>query len=183
MNADFNQSIIGLKQNEVSQPVALPGNKLALAVVSGIVPSRPETLDEAKDAIKETITGTRLTRLVQDKATELMNKAKATGDLEKAAKSMGLEVKTSAEFGRTGTVEGLGTATYLQDGFRTPDGSLFGPIAIPDGQVVAKVVQHVTAPDMAQDSRAQSATRFAMISSRRKPATGTPCLKRAFGTC
>ncbi len=149
VNADFNQSITGLKQNEVSQPVALPGNKLALAVVTGIVPARPETLDEAKDTIKETITGTRLTRLVQEKATELMNKAKAMGDLEKAAKSMGLEVKTSAEFGRTGTVEGLGTASYLQDGFRTPDGGLFGPIAIPDGQVVAKVVQHVM-PDMTQ---------------------------------
>ncbi len=149
VNADFNSSLVGLKQGEVSQPVVLPGNKLALAVVTGIVPARPETLDEAKDAIKETLTGTRLTRLVQDKATELMNKAKAMGDLEKAAKSMGLEMKTSAEFGHTGTVEGLGTATYLQDGFRTADGGLFGPIAIPDAQVVAKVVQHI-APDMSQ---------------------------------
>jgi peptidyl-prolyl cis-trans isomerase D len=149
VNADFNSSLVGLKQGEVSQPVVLPGNKLALAVVTGIVPARPETLDEAKDAIKQTLTGTRLTRLVQDKATELMNKAKAMGDLEKAARSMGLEMKTSAEFGHTGTVEGLGTATYLQDGFRTADGGLFGPIAIPDGEVVAKVIQHI-APDMSQ---------------------------------
>ncbi|MDR3702119.1 MAG: peptidyl-prolyl cis-trans isomerase [Candidatus Sulfopaludibacter sp.] len=149
VNADFNQSLVGLKQGDVSQPVALPGNKLALAVVTGMVPARPQTLDEARDSIKETLTATRLTRLVQDKATELMSKAKAMGDLEKAAKSMGLEAKTSAEFGHTGTVEGLGTATYLQDGFRTADGGLFGPIAIPDGQVVAKVVQHI-APDMSQ---------------------------------
>jgi peptidyl-prolyl cis-trans isomerase D len=149
VSADFNQSLIGLKQGEVSQPVALPGNKLALAVVNGIVPARPQTLDEARDSIKDTLSGSRLTRLVQEKATELMSKAKSMGDLEKAAKSMGLEVKTTAEFGHTGTVEGLGTATYLQDGFRTPDGGLFGPIAIPDGQVVAKVTQHI-APDMSQ---------------------------------
>ena len=149
VNADFNSSLVGLKQGEVSQPVALPGNKLALAVVTGIVPARAQTLDEAKDAIKDALTGTRLTHLVQEKATDLMSKAKSMGDLEKAAKSMGLEVKTSAEFGRTGTVEGLGTATYLQDGFRTADGGLFGPIAIPDGEVVAKVVQHI-APDMSQ---------------------------------
>ncbi len=149
-NADFNQSIAGLKVNEVSQPVALPGNKLALAVVTGVVPARPETLDEAKDSIKETLTATRLSRLVQEKANDLMSKAKSMGgDLEKAAKSMGLEVKTSNDFGRNDTVEGLGTATYLQDGFRTADGGMFGPIAIPDGQVVAKVVQHV-APDMSQ---------------------------------
>ena len=149
VNADFNSSLVGLKQGEVSQPVALPGNKLALAVVTGIVPARAQTLDEAKDAIKDALTGTRLTHLVQEKATDLMSKAKSMGDLEKAAKSMGLEVKTSAEFGRTGTVEGLGTATYLQDGFRTADGGLFGAIAIPDGEVVAKVVQHI-APDMSQ---------------------------------
>jgi len=79
-----------------------------------------------------------------------MNKAKSMGgDLAAAAKAMGLEVKTSDDFGRTGTVEGLGTATYLQDGFRTPDGGIFGPINIPDGEVVAKVVSHV-APDMSQ---------------------------------
>ena len=149
VNADFTQSLAGLKVNEVSQPVALPGNKLAFAVVTGIVPARPQTLDEARASIKDTITGTRLNRLVQEKANDLLSKAKSTGDLEKTAKAMGLEVKTSNEFGRTDTVEGLGSATYLQDGFRTPDGGFFGPVAITDGQIVAKVLQHV-APDMSQ---------------------------------
>jgi peptidyl-prolyl cis-trans isomerase D len=150
VNNDFDQSVAGLKQGEVSQPVALPGNKLALAVVAGIVPARQQTFDEAKDGIKESMIGTRVNRIVQNKATDLMNKAKSMGgDLAAAAKSMGLEVKTSDDFGRTGTVEGLGTATYLQDGFRTPDGGIFGPINIPDGEVVAKVVSHV-APDMSQ---------------------------------
>ena len=150
VNNDFDQSLAGLKQGEVSQPIALPGNKLALAVVAGIVPARQQTFDEAKDGIKESMIGTRVNRIVQNKATDLINKAKSMGgDLAAAAKSMGLEVKTSDDFGRTGTVEGLGTATYLQDGFRTPDGGVFGPINIPDGEVVAKVVSHV-APDMSQ---------------------------------
>ncbi|HWC97051.1 MAG TPA: peptidyl-prolyl cis-trans isomerase [Candidatus Sulfopaludibacter sp.] len=149
VNNDFDQSIGGLKQGEVSQPVALPGNKLALAVVTAIVPSRLQTFDEAKDAIKESMISTRVNRLVQTKAGDLLAKAKSMGgDLAQAAKAMGLEVKTSEEFGRTGTVEGLGTATYLQDGFRTPDGGVFGPINVPDGEVVAKVLSH-SAPDMA----------------------------------
>jgi peptidyl-prolyl cis-trans isomerase D len=150
VNSDFEQSITGLKPGEVSQPVVLPGNKLALAVVSSITPSRVQTFDEAKDAIREYFISTKVNTLVVTKAAELIAKAKSMGgDLEKAAKSMGLDVKTSEEFGRTGTVEGLGTATYLQDGFRTADGGVFGPIAIPDGQVVARVVSHVS-PDMAQ---------------------------------
>ena len=63
-----------------------------------------------------------------------MEKAKAMGgDLAKAAKSMGLEVKTSDEFARTGTVEGLGSASYVADGFNKPDGTVFGPLGTPDG--------------------------------------------------
>src|ERR1035437_7566723 len=50
-NSDFDQSVSGLKVGEASQPVALPGNKVALAVVTGIVPPRPSTFDEVKDQI------------------------------------------------------------------------------------------------------------------------------------
>ncbi len=48
-NSDFDQSIAGFKQGQVSQPVALPGNKLALAVVTAVTPARPSTLDEVAE--------------------------------------------------------------------------------------------------------------------------------------
>ena len=80
---------------------------------------------------------------------ELMEKAKSSGDLTKAAKSMGLEAKTSAEFARNGTVDGLGSASYVADAFNKPEGSLLGPLNTPDGTVIAKVIAHVQ-PDMAK---------------------------------
>lgn len=145
-NTDFDQSLSGLKQGEVSQPVALPGNKIALAVVTGVIPARPSTFDEVKDKVRDTVVQGRLTKAVQDHAKELADKAKAMGgDLEKAAKSMGLEVKTSGEFTRTGTVEGAGTASYFQNAFISPDGTIIGPILMPDATVVAKVVSHIPA--------------------------------------
>jgi peptidyl-prolyl cis-trans isomerase D len=145
-NSDFDQSLTGLKKGDVSQAVALPGNKIALAVVTDVIPARPSTYEEVKDKVRDTVVQGRLTKAVQDHAKELADKAKAMGgDLEKAAKSMGLEVKTSAEFNRSGTVEGLGTAGYFQNAFFSPDGAIIGPILMPDATVVAKVVAHVPA--------------------------------------
>ena len=146
VNTDFDQSISGLKKGEVSQPVALPGNKIALAEVTAVIPPRPDTFDEAKDQIRNTMTQARLTKAVQDHATELAAAAKSMGgDLEKAAKSMGLEVKTPPDFKRTGNVEGVGMASYFGAAFTSPDGTVLQPILMPDATIVAKVVAHVPA--------------------------------------
>ena len=140
---------------EASQPIALPGNKIALAVVTGIVPSRPSTFDEVKGQIHDTIVQNRSAAALQKHAQELIDAAKKSGDLIKSAKTMGLEGKTTPEFLRSGTVEGIGPASYLQDAFDRPDGSVIGPINVPDATVVARVVAHIPA-DMAKlaDERA-----------------------------
>jgi peptidyl-prolyl cis-trans isomerase D len=149
-NPDFDQSISGLKKGEVSPAVALAGDKLVVAEVTDVIPARPATLDEVKDQVREAIVRNRLAVLVQTRAKELVDKAKSMGgDLAKAAKSMGLEVKTSDDFTRAGSVKDLGSAAYVQEAFARPDGSIIGPIATPDGTVVAKVLAHVQ-PDMAK---------------------------------
>ena len=60
-NADFSQAIADLKKGQVSQPVALPGNKIALAEVTDVMPPRPATFDEAKDQIRDKLVANRLT--------------------------------------------------------------------------------------------------------------------------
>ena len=88
---------------------------------------------------------------VQKHANELIEKAKAMGgDLAKAAKSMGLETKTSNDVDRAGNIEGIGMASYVSEGFSKPDGTIFGPVGVPDGgTIVAKVISHSGA-DMSQ---------------------------------
>ena len=146
---DFDQAITGLKKGEVSQPVAIAGDKIVLGVISDVIPARPQTFDEAKDKVKDTITQNKSAAAVQKHAQELMDKAKSMGDLGKAAKSMGLEAKTSEEFNRSGTVEGLGSASYVQEAFDRPDGSVFGPVSTTDATVVGKVIEHVQ-PDLSK---------------------------------
>jgi hypothetical protein len=61
---------------------------------------------------------------------------------------MKLEVSSPAEFGRNDSIEGLGSAAYLQDAFVKPVGTVLGPIMITGRNVVCKVISKAAA-DMA----------------------------------
>jgi peptidyl-prolyl cis-trans isomerase D len=149
-NADLNQALSGLKKGEVAPAVAIPGNKVVVAEVTDVTSARPATFEEVQGKVRDQMIQTRMVNAVQNHARELLDKAKAMGgDLAKAAKSMGLEAKTTNDFSRTGTVEGIGPATYVQEAFSRPDGSLVGPISMPDGTAVVRVVSHAQ-PDMSK---------------------------------
>lgn len=145
-NKDLQQSISGLQKGEVTPPVPLPGNRIALAVVTAVVPTHPATFEEAQAQIRALLESQKANQLSGERAAELGKKvSEMKGDLEKAAKSMGLEVKTPAPFDRAASVEGLGSAAYLAEGFIKPDGTILGPLPIPEGRVVAKVLAHMPA--------------------------------------
>ena len=158
ISADFEQSVGGLKEGEASQPVALPENKIALAVVTAVAPARAAKLEEEQSAVRETLIQNRSAGALQKHSQDLLDAAKSAGDLAKAAKAAGLEVKTSEEFTRSGSVEGIGSATYLQEAFSRPDGTFLGPISIPEGTVVARVIQHIPA-DMSKLAEQTSSIR------------------------
>lgn len=149
-NPDLLRSLDNLKTGEVSQPVALSGNRLAIAVVTGQIPPRQKTFEEAQSDVRERIVQARLGTTLQKHAQELYAKAKEmNNDLEKAAKALGLEVKTTDEFSRSSsTLKDLDIPSYFQQGFQLPDGSVYGPIILSSGTVVAKVTAHIP-PDMA----------------------------------
>jgi hypothetical protein len=109
-----------------------------------VVPAHPSSFEEVQGQIHDFMVQNRSSAAVQKHANELIEKAKAMGgDLTKAAKSMGLETKTSNEFDRAGNIEGLGMASYVSEGFSKPDGTVFGPVGVPDGgTIVARVISH-----------------------------------------
>jgi len=159
---DCDQAVCCLRKGQVSQPVA-PANKIVFAVVTDVIPARPNTFEEVQNQVRDNMVQGpqgRLTKAVQDHARELADKAKAMGgDLAKAAKSMGLEVKTSNEIDRAATIDGLGNASYVWDGFSKPDGTVFGPIGTPDGAtVVVRVIAHIQ-PDLSKLPEQRGAVR------------------------
>jgi len=147
---DFDQSIAGLKKGDVSQVVAITPTKVALAEVTDVVPSRPATFDEVKTQVHDAMMTGRVPYLMSQKAKQLADDARANGgDLAKAAKAMGLEVKTSEPFKRMATVDGLGPASYVEDGFKSSVGTILNPIPMAEQTVVVKVVEQIM-PDMSK---------------------------------
>ena len=142
-SADFDQAVAALKKGEVSQAVGAR-TKMALAMVNDVIPARPSSFEEVQNQIRDLMVQNRSNAAVQKHANELIEKAKAMGgDLAKAAKSMGLDTKTSNEVDRAGNIEGIGTASYVSEGFTRPDGTVFGPMGLPDGgTIVSKVISH-----------------------------------------
>jgi peptidyl-prolyl cis-trans isomerase D len=146
VNKDFDDSINGLKTGEVSQAIALPGSRVVMAVITGVNPAHPSSFEEVQAQVREAVTNEKVSKLVDQKARDLVEKAKSmNGDLAKAAKSMGMEVKTAADVTRTGAVEGLGSANYIAEAFSKPAGTILGPIEIPQMKAVVKVLGHVDA--------------------------------------
>ena len=165
-NPDFDQAVASLKKGEVSQPVTA-GTKVVLTMVTDIIPPRPSKLEEVQNQIKDSISASRAETVLRKHADELVARTKEMGgDLAKAAKSMGLEAKTSPEVDRSGNIDGLGSASYISEGFGKPVGTLLPTITTPDrSPVVAKVIGHVPA-DMSQLPAQRAAIRDEIKSQR-----------------
>lgn len=146
VNPDFEEAIAALKKGEVSQPVTAPGNRTVIAIVTDIFPAHPASFEEAQIQIRPALFYEKTNRLVEQKAIELAAKVKAmNGDLKKAAQSMGLEVVSTPEFARNGTIEGLGPPDGIPETFTKPVGTIFGPTPIGTYRVVGKITTRVPA--------------------------------------
>ncbi|HYA17182.1 MAG TPA: peptidyl-prolyl cis-trans isomerase [Bryobacteraceae bacterium] len=150
VSKDFTDAIAPLRKGEVTAgPIVLQGNKVALASVTDYQAARPSTYEEARAEARNKAGQDKLNAIVEKKAADLVAKAKElNGDLEKAAKSMGFEVKTSADVDRQGAIEGVGSASSFDAAFEKPEGTLFGPLSVAGNTVVAKTVAKTPA-DMA----------------------------------
>ena len=138
-------AITSMQKGAVSQ-VMQSGEKLAIAVVTSVNPSHPADFAEAGAQVRMRYDQEKSVQLATEKANKAAEVAKANGgDLKAAAKAVGLEVKTTTPFNRSGAVEGLGDARYLGDAFDKPVGTVIGPLNVGTQTVLVKIVDRVTA--------------------------------------
>jgi peptidyl-prolyl cis-trans isomerase D len=146
VNREFQDSIATLKKGEVSQPVAAPGNRMIMAVITGEFPAHPASFEEAEAQLGPALAYDKASRLTVQKADELAAKVKAmNGDLKKAAQAMGLTVVEAPAFSRNGAIEGLGSPDAIPELFTKPAGTVFGPTVIGGYRVVGKITERIEA--------------------------------------
>ncbi len=158
-NPDFNDAISGLKKGGVTPVMQAPGNKLLVAVVSDVQPARQAQMAEVEGQIRSQLVRQLAVELAIKKSAEVADKVKAAGDnFAAVAKQMGLEVKSTQEFGQDGAADGVGPGSALPQAFRQPIGSTFGPAVIGDQRFVCKIVSRKEA----ELSQLDDATRTAL---------------------
>lgn len=142
VNAVFDLSAKG----GVTDVIQVQGNKLAIAALTDITAPRPSELAEVKEQIRVTLRMERGGKLIEQRAQEAFEKAKAMGgDLAKVAAAMGLEFKKVPEFTREGVAEGIGSAQYVEEAFRREPGGLIGPISANNNRYICKVTGRMPA--------------------------------------
>lgn len=158
VSKDLDDAVAPLRKGEMTEgPIALPGDKVAVASVVDYQPPRQANLDEVKADVKNKASAAKLQQILVAKSKELFDKAQSYGgDLNKAAKEMGVEVKTSADVKRTDNIEGLGQASTVPDAFMKPAGAVLGPFAVVGGRGVAKI--DARTPADGSDLESQTAT-------------------------
>jgi peptidyl-prolyl cis-trans isomerase D len=142
VSKELSDAVAPLRKGEMTAgPVVLPGNKVAVASVTDYQAAHQASLEEARADVRNRASQEKLQDILSKKAAELVARTQALGgDLAKAGKEMGIEVKTSPDVNRNAAIEGVGSASAFGDAFSKPVGSLIGPVQVPGGRAVAKVV-------------------------------------------
>jgi peptidyl-prolyl cis-trans isomerase D len=143
---DLDEAIASLAKGGVTPVTQLGSNRLVVAAVTEVYPARPAEFAEVEDRIRETLISQKAQAMAEEKTKQLREMMKTAGnDLEKLARALGVTVKSSPEFGREGSVEGLGSPVYLEDAFKAPVGQVVGPINAMGQTLVVRVTGKVEA--------------------------------------
>jgi peptidyl-prolyl cis-trans isomerase D len=130
-----------LKPGEVTGPVRASRGFAFETLVATQDPYVPK-LDEVKDRVRAQVITQKTLDVAKQKAAALAARLTGASDFEKAAKSAGVEAKTTELIARGSPISDLGTAPAVEDAaFSLPVGAVSGPIATENGTAVIKVIE------------------------------------------
>jgi peptidyl-prolyl cis-trans isomerase D len=151
MQKPFEQAAVALKIGEISQPVRTSFG-IHLIRLEG---RREKTFDQVKEELRGQLTRERFETKAKDKLQQLVKKTGDRGDLNAAAKNLGLKVQTSPAFTRDSAtgVEGLpGSQGAVGEAFRLDVGQVSKIQKTQDGFMVFRVQEErpIAIPPLAE---------------------------------
>ena len=117
-------------------------NGYVVLAVKDILPAHQGTLAEVHDRVLADYQNEQAVTLARSKADELGKLVQSGTPLDKAAKSLGLDVKTSESFSRTGSIPDVGTGKQISDAFTMAVGQVSKPVQTGSNWLVYSVVSH-----------------------------------------
>jgi peptidyl-prolyl cis-trans isomerase D len=148
------ETVFRLRPGDDSSPIHTDKGYVVISVKED-QPAHPATLAEVRDRVLADYRHEKATDLAKSRAEELAKRAKSGEDLAKAAKALGLEVKTSDLFSRTGSVSDLGGAAQLGPAFTLSVGQTTDAVSLGLNWAVYRVLdrQEANPADLAQQQQ------------------------------
>jgi peptidyl-prolyl cis-trans isomerase D len=134
------EAIFRLRQGELSLPIRTDRGYLVLSV-QHIQPAHPGTLEEVRDKIVTELKQQKSTELARAKAEDLAKRVKAGESFTSAAKSLGLEAKTSDLLARDGSISGAVSGKQVGAAFQLKSGDVGAPLNVGANWFVYRVAQ------------------------------------------
>lgn len=141
---DLHQTLFELRPGELSDPLRLDVG-YAIITPKQILPAHQGTLAEVHDKVLSDYQQEKSVELARSKADDLAKQVAGGQPLDKAAKSLGLGVKTSDAFARNGSVPDVGTGEQLQAAFGMKVSESSKPLLVGTNWVVYRVADHTDA--------------------------------------
>jgi peptidyl-prolyl cis-trans isomerase D len=137
---EIKDAMFRLRTGEVSLPIRTDRGYVVLSV-KDIQPAHQGTLEEVRARVISDIQKEKAAQEVVTKADELSRRVKAGEKFDAAAKSLGLDPKTSDSFAREGSVPGLGSGKQLSAAFDMKVGDVSAPVPLGAGRAVYEVME------------------------------------------
>jgi peptidyl-prolyl cis-trans isomerase D len=138
---DLSRTLFELRVGELSEPVHTDAGDVIITPKE-ILPAHQATLAEVHDRVLGDYQQDKSLELAHAKADELAKRVQGGEPLDKAAKALGFEVKTSDPFARTGSVPDIGAASQLGSAFSMNVAQVAPPQQVGGNWLVYQVTSH-----------------------------------------
>src|SRR5882762_7708988 len=133
-------AIFRLRQDELGLPIRTDRGYLVLSVKQ-IQPAHPGSLEEVRDKIITELKQQKSTELARTKEEDLAKRVKSGEKFEVAAKSLGLEAKTSDLLARSGSISGAVSGKQIAAAFQLKTGDVGSPLNVGANWFVYRVAE------------------------------------------
>jgi peptidyl-prolyl cis-trans isomerase D len=134
------EAIFRLRQDELSLPIRTDRGYLVVSVKQ-ILPAHPGSLEEVRDKIVAELKLQKANELARTKAEDLAKRVKAGEKFDAAAKSLGLDAKTSDLFARNGSISGAVSGKQVSAAFQLKTGDVGAPLNLGANWFVYRVAE------------------------------------------
>lgn len=135
---EVKEAIFHQHQGDVSLPIRTDRGYVILSL-KDIRPAHQGSLDEVRDKVIADLKREKASEQARAKADDLAKRVKAGEKFDAAAKSLGLETKTSDLFARNGNIPGTASGKQLAAAFQMKPGDVGTPLALGANWLVYRI--------------------------------------------